>query len=96
MSGLSSPLFAGSFSLLLLLNTGSDGLVWRRIFQVHGRHKRTRELLLSDEGVQLGLLRRPALERVDCEQTPYKVDECYPVVELYDNGKLDNKLTQPH
>ena len=56
LSSLGSPLFASGLSLLLLLDTGGDGLVNGRILQVHRRHEWTSKLLLSDERVQLGLL----------------------------------------
>lgn len=56
LSSLSSPLFASSLSLLLLLDSGGDSLVDGRVLQVHRRHEWTSKLLLGDEGVQLGLL----------------------------------------
>lgn len=56
MGSLSSSLLAGGFGLLLLLNPRWNGLVQRRILQVHGRHKGPGELLLRDEGMQFGLL----------------------------------------
>lgn len=65
LSRLCCSLFAGSLSLLLLLNTRSDGLVERRVLQVHWRHKRPGELLLSDKRMQLGLLGRPPLQGID-------------------------------
>ena len=62
---LGRPLLTCRFRLLLLLDSRGDRFAEGRVFQVHRRHKGSRELLLSNEGMQFGLLRRPPLERVD-------------------------------
>lgn len=82
MCRLRGPLLARSFCLLLLLDPWGNGLIQGRVLQVHGRHERPGELLLCNKRVQLGLLRRPSLERVNGQQATYKVDESYPIVEL--------------
>lgn len=78
----------GSLSLLLLLNARGDSLVERRVLQVHRWHEWSSELLLGDEWVQLGLLRRPSLKGIDSQQAAHKVDERNPVVQFC-SGKLD-------
>ena len=58
-------LFAERFGLLLLLNARSGRLAgWVRL-GIGRRHERGGKLLLRDEWMKLGLLRRPSLERVD-------------------------------
>ncbi len=76
-------LLTRSFRLLLLLDTWWDSLVQRSILQVHWWHEWSSELLLCDEGMQLGLLGRPALERVDGQQTTDEVNESNTVIDLY-------------
>ena len=90
MRHLCCSLLTSSLSLLLLLDAGSNSLVERRVLQVHRRYEWTRELLLGDEGVQLGLLGRPSLKRVDRKKTPDKVNECNPVVQFC-RDKLENQ-----
>lgn len=51
--------------------------------QSHRWHERTGKLGLRDEGVQLGLSRRPSFKRVEIEQTLCKVDECGSVGHFY-------------
>lgn len=83
MRRLCCPLLTGGLGLLLLLDTRCDSLVERRVLQVHRRHEGASELLLGDEWVQLGLLRRPSLKRVDRQQPAHEVNECNPVVQFY-------------
>ena len=73
-------LFAESLSLLLLLRPWCRGPVEGAGFQVHGWDERSRELLLSDKGMQLRLLGGPSLQGIYCEQAANKVDEGNPVV----------------
>lgn len=82
MSRLSRSLFACGFGLLLLLDSWRDGLVKRRILQVHRRHERPGELLLRDKGMQLGLLRGPSLQWVDGQEATDKVNKSHPVVQF--------------
>lgn len=77
------PLLAKSFGLLLLLGSWGRRPVEGTRLEVHGRHKRTGKLLLRDERVQLGLLGRPSLERVDCQEATNEIDEGYPVVHFW-------------
>lgn len=79
LCGLCGSLLAESLGLLLLLYTRWWRLA-RCIFQIHRRHEWLCELGLCDEWMQLRLLRRPSLERIDIEQSSDKVDECDAVV----------------
>lgn len=83
MCCLCCSLLTGSLGLLLLLYARCDSFVERCVLQVHRWYKRTSELLLGDERVQLGLLRGPSLKRVDRQQATHEVNECDPVVQLY-------------
>lgn len=83
MGRLRRSLFTCGFGLLLLLDSWRNGLVKRRIFQVHRRHERAGELLLRDEGMQFGLLRGPSLQWVDSQETTDKVNESHPIVQFY-------------
>lgn len=83
MGRLCRSLFACGFGLLLLLDSWRNGLVKRRILQVHRRHERPGELLLRDKGMQLGLLRGPSLQWVDGQKATDKVNKSHPVVQFY-------------
>lgn len=76
------PLLAQRFGLQLLLRTWGWRPVQGTRFEIHRRHELPRELLLSDERVQLRLLWRPSFERVDGQQTPDEVDKGNAVVHL--------------
>ena len=78
----SLPLFADGLRLLLLLNARCWWSSGSRRLEIHGWHKRLCELLLRDEWMQLGLLWRPALQRVDVKQATNKVDEGNAIVKL--------------
>jgi hypothetical protein len=78
----SLPLFADGLRLLLLLNARCWWSSGRRRLEIHGWHKRLCELLLRDEWMQLGLLWRPALQRIDMKQATNKVDEGNAIVKL--------------
>ena len=73
------PLSACLFRLLLLLNTRGGGLVDGAGLQVLGRIEWAGVLVLSDEGMQLRLLRGPALKWVDVEEALDEVYECFSV-----------------
>lgn len=47
------------------------------------------KFLLGDERMELCLLRRPALERINVQETSNEVDEGYSVIHLYDTKSAD-------
>lgn len=96
MRRLCGPLLTRSLGLLLLLDARCDSLVERRVLQVHWWYEGTSELLLGDEGMQLGLLWGPPLERVDRQQTTHEVNECNAVVQLYTDWLGDSPVSRKH
>lgn len=60
-----SALLGCCFCLLLLLNSGSNRLINDGGLEVNRRDEGLGELLLRDERVKFGLLRRPSLKRVN-------------------------------
>lgn len=96
MRCLCCTLLTGSLGLLLLLDTRCNSLVERRVLQIHRWYKRTSELLLGDERVQLRLLRGPPLQRVDRQETTHEVNECNPIVQLYTDWSDNSHVTRKH
>lgn len=75
-----SSLLAEFGSLLLLLCARCRCAVERARFKIHRWYEWTGVLLLSNEWVQLRLLRRPPLQRADGQQATNEIDESYTVV----------------
>lgn len=92
----SLPLLADGLSLLLLLHTRGRGTSRRRSLEIHGWHKGLCELLLCNEGMQLGLLWRPALQGVYVEQTSDEVNKGNSIVELCGTCQIMIALNRKH
>jgi hypothetical protein len=75
-------LLAQRFGLYLLLGAWGWGPVEGARLEVHGRHELAGVFLLCYKRVQLRLLWRPPLERIDSQQAADEVDEGDAVIHL--------------
>lgn len=75
-------LFAHSFVALLLLDTWSRRSVRPRTHSGRG-HKRSRKLLLCDERVLFGLVRRPSLQWIQVQQSGSKINKRKTVLHFF-------------